>query len=114
MKSAEIHVGYFKQGDDLQGCLSNCANHPANALSSYASMLKECSTHIDRIFHIIVTNYEDRIKEIEITADCHFIEISGPDELIDELVEQDLAVYSENMEDEEDEDDSEEEKVLDI
>lgn len=109
MKSAEIHVGYFKQGDDLQGCLSNCDNHPIEALSGYASMLKDCSTHIDRIFHIIVTNYKDKIKEIEITADCHFIEISGPDELIDELVKQDLAVYSENME-EEGEDSEEEEK----
>mgnify|MGYP001564129334 CR=1 FL=1 len=103
MKSAEIHVGYFKQGDDLQGCLSNCDNHPIKSLSSYARMLKDCSVHIDRIVHIIATNYEDEIKEIEITADCHFIEISGPDNLIDELVEQGLAVHIEEEEEEEEE-----------
>ena len=89
MKTAEIHLSYFKQGDDLQSCLEGADYNIIEGLENHSQMLQHCSNHLNKIKNLI--KKQKNIKEININADCHFISIEGPDSFIDELIENDLA-----------------------
>jgi hypothetical protein len=91
LKTAEIHLLYFKQGDDLQACLEGADYNIVQGLENHSEMLKYCGRHLDKIRNLIKNKYFKEIKNIKIDADCHFISIEGPDDFIDELVEKELA-----------------------
>lgn len=85
MKTAEISLPYFKQGDDLSQHLRRGVT-PLQALEAHAQQLDEAAGILRRIEEILRT-----ANAIEIQADCHTIMITSDDEMIDELIEKDLA-----------------------
>ena len=95
MKTCEIPLGYFKQGDDLAGLLEK-ADSPQHAFRLHAMLMQEVGFDLDRIAEKVGKYPQDQIT---VNADTHMISLEGPDELVDELVESDLAVLP--VEDEE-------------
>lgn len=97
MKIAEIHLPYFKQGDDLARHLADC-DSVEEALEMHAQCMEVAAGMLMEI--------AERIEGHDVTmrADTHWISIEGPDELIDELIAEDLAEeYDDEFDDEEDE-----------
>jgi len=94
MKSCEIHLGYFKQGDDLHGCIQK-SKTPADALLLHSQMLIEIAKHLVKIHDLVGQ------QPIELDADAHHIGLIGPDELVNELIKQELADAVEEDEGEE-------------
>lgn len=91
-KTAEFRLPIFKQGDDLGHCL---AEHDTvrDALLAYAGMLNDARD--------MVVGLAEHAGHIEITqADTHYIAVSGPAKLVDELIEKSLL--SPEPEDDED------------
>ena len=100
---ATIWMGYFKQGDDLHEHLSEPT--PEAAFRSYAERLKAAAAHAEAVAEVLKGK-----EDIEIDANVHHIGISGPSEVIEELVAKKLAEKDEcdGEDDGEDEDDCEE------
>lgn len=84
MKHAEIHLGYFKQGDDLASCLKKTGS-TSQAFLTLAEQLSSVSQQLSAIG----LNVDD---SVEIEADCHYISIYGSDEIINTLIQRGLAV----------------------
>lgn len=115
-KHAEIHLGYFKQGDDLGNCLK-VTKDPVEAFRMHARMMYDCAKHLDKIADVIKNSKE---TVVEVNADCHYISIDASESLIDLLIKKELAVkaqfedeeeeWEEDEEDFEDEDDDFEEE----
>lgn len=80
MKQAEIHLPYFKQGDDLNHHLTHCSS-VEEALEAHAQQLEFAAT-ILRSVKSMVTG-----QGVELDADTHMIMVSGPDEIIEALVD---------------------------
>ena len=80
MKLAEIHLPYFKQGDDLHHHLVHCKS-VEEALEAHAKQL-EFAAAILRSVNGIVAG-----QGVEMDADTHMITVSGPDEIIEALVD---------------------------
>jgi hypothetical protein len=97
MKTAEISLPYFKQGDDLSQHLRRGLT-PLQALVAHAQQLDEAAEMLRRIEDILTT-----AEEIEIQAECHTIMISSADEMIAELIEKDLATSVSDDDDVDDE-----------
>ena len=99
MKYLTIRLSYFKQGFDLSSCFKGRKTNE-EALESHAEMLKNAANQLLQIRDII------KGHEVDFYADTHYIGISGEDEVIDKLLEANLA--EENFyDDEEDEYDKE-------
>jgi hypothetical protein len=96
MKTAEIHLPYFKQGDDLGHCLDHCPSIE-EALEQDAVNLEGAASILRQIKNMV------KGHKVEMQADTHYISISGEDDLIDALIKEELA-YLDPFEDEEDED----------
>ncbi len=101
MRDAEINLGYFKQGDDMNHCLEECGGQVTAALRLRADGLEETVKHLRDIATAIADT--GKASEFTIEADTHFIGITGPDELIDDLIKRDL-LDEPYMEDEEEDD----------
>ena len=100
MKTAEIHLPYYKQGDDLGAQLET---YPVpEALEIDAQLLDEAARILRSIKELIAD------IPVNIQADTHMIVIDGPDELIDKLIAAGLAEIPEWDDDEEDYEDHEE------
>ena len=84
MKDLEIHLLYFKQGDDLSHCLESTKTNE-EALEYHAEMLKNASEHLLQIRDII------KGHDVQIQAGTHYIGICGEDSVMDKLIELDLA-----------------------
>lgn len=94
MKAADIHLPYFKQGDDLGHHLSHSPTVEA-AIEAHAEQLEYAAQILRSIKDIIAG------AEVDIQADTHMIIIEGPDEIIDALVDAKYASPSWNEDDEE-------------
>jgi uncharacterized protein YciI len=101
-KHAEIHLPYFKQGDDLGHFLTQNKNDPSAAMKDHASMLKYAAKQLEQVAEYLD---EHNIK-LNVQADTHCIFIDGPTAAIDELIKMDLA-SPDPFEDEEEEFDDE-------
>jgi hypothetical protein len=98
MKYADLHLPYFKQGDDLDHFVRTCAT-PREALEAHARML-ECAAAVLRKVKDIAAGHE-----IKIEADVHFIRVEGPDDVIDALIAAELvekSIFDDEEEDEQD------------
>lgn len=80
MKHADIHLPYFKQGDDLSHHLEHCAT-VEEALEAHAQQLEYAATILRKVRDMIAG------QEVKIDADTHMIMASGPDEIIDALID---------------------------
>ena len=83
-KTVEIHLPYFKQGDDLKHCLEN-TDTIGDAFALHADMLAETSKALLQIKEL-TTGYD-----VEIQADGHMILITGPVSVMDLLIEKEVA-----------------------
>ncbi len=97
MKTAEVWL-HYKQGDELSRHMDE-HDDLIKGMRSYSDHLKDASQALEKIASIIAKDPEN----CEIDADTHMIAITGPDEIIDELINQELA----ELMDEEDFDDDE-------
>ena len=97
MSTYNIQLDYFKQGYDLSFFLEKEKN-VCSALSNHAEMLKHSAKTLGDISSI-VSKYDSSLVTIE--ADCHFISIDGPEEMLKELEEKSLIVANEFDEEEE-------------
>ncbi len=99
---AELHLPIFKQGDDLGHFLQSMDN--VSALKAYAETLESAAE--------ILRTVAERIKdqEVEINADTHFIGLTGPDELISQLIKDNLLEKSADEEFDEDDEDTEDDE----
>ena len=82
-KVADIPLPYFKQGDDLRWFLKE--NPPKKALLLHAEMLTVAAKQLRRISKLISDS------SVEINADTHHIDITGPVKTIDKLIGLKLA-----------------------
>lgn len=80
---------YFKQGDDLSFFLNECENDVSKALGMYADMLNDASNMIVRL------NSELRemgaADKVNIDADTHMIIMTGPEDILQALLDKELA-----------------------
>ena len=97
IKKATIHLGYFKQGDDLSGCLvKNNHNGSVNTkktIEKHIYLLESVISHLKQI--------NDKIPEINnciIDGDTHYISIEGDEEIINDLISNELAHLVEDYE----------------
>jgi hypothetical protein len=94
-----IDLPYYKQGDDLAHCINQNDGDVEKGLLSHAEMLREAAQQLEDIASLVSKYGSDRV---EIEADTHCIMIDGPKDLLDELVEQDLATAEGDIEELED------------
>jgi len=80
MKDADLHLPYYKQGDDLRHHLSRCAT-VEEALEAHAQQLEVAASILRKVKQVIAG------QEVTIQADTHMIIVSGPDEVIEALID---------------------------
>ncbi|QDV69022.1 hypothetical protein Poly24_27360 [Rosistilla carotiformis] len=90
MKYADIHLPYFKQGDDLGHHLKHCAT-VEDALEAHAQQLDYAAEILRKVRSMIAG------QGVTLEADTHMIMASGPDEIIEALID---AKYASNTWDE--------------
>jgi hypothetical protein len=93
VKYADIHLPYFKQGDDLAHHLSQCAT-VEEALEAHAQQLEFAAEILRNVKQMVAG------QNVRFDADTHMIHVSGPDAIIDALID---AKYGSRPFDEEDE-----------
>ena len=80
MKWGELHLPYFKRGDDLAHWLSKTGS-PLKALEAHARQMDNAAALL-RSLAIAVAGHE-----IEIEADTHMVRVGGHNDIIDALIE---------------------------
>lgn len=98
MKYAEIHLPYFKQGDDLNHHLSQCST-VEEALEAHAQQLEYAAAILRKVKEIVTG------QGVKFDADTHMIQVSGQDAIIEALIDAQYASRPFGEEDEEYEDD---------
>lgn len=76
MKTYTLELPYFKKGDDVGFCLSKTKS-VSEALLMHAENMDAAAALCRRVAEF---------PELEIEADCHFIWVKGPQEILDKLV----------------------------
>ncbi len=90
VKDAELHLPYFKQGDDLRGFLQEKGATSASALRRHASMLRSAVETLEDLARVA-----EEVPEFEITdVDTHHIGVRGPKKLVDRLIEEGVLMAS--------------------
>jgi len=84
---AEIWLSYYKQGDDF-GQHAETAETLAEAFEDHSEQMANVSVKLHEISEI-VSKYPE--EEITAAGDGRLISIEGPEELITELIEANLA-----------------------
>lgn len=99
MKTVDIWLPYFKQGDDLGHCLDYFKGDIPAALEADASNLKAAAQTLLRIKEIIEET--DTTDQVSIYADTHHIDLTGPDDVIQCLINEGIGEEPEYWEEEE-------------
>jgi len=104
----EIHLPYFKQGDDLGWCLEKTDNNILDALDMHMKMLEGTIMQLKEIKNIIKESGKDGF---ELEADTHYIGLSGPTDVLEKLVKAEVVELDmfEEEEDWDEDDDNEDE-----
>ena len=100
-KRVDIHLPYFKQGDDLASFLENKPQNPSLAMREHAAMLRETAEFLDKAADIVSGV---PTSDIDIQADTHFIGLEAPDAVCDALLATGYACPSFTEDDDEDDD----------
>lgn len=88
-KTVDINRGYFKQGDDFGDELKHANGNVPEALRSWSRTLTNYAGYLNKL--------ASAISGVESAAqgDTHYIGISLPRELADELIKQEMVQYHE-------------------
>ncbi|AYV83013.1 MAG: hypothetical protein Hyperionvirus3_159 [Hyperionvirus sp.] len=114
-KSAHVWLNYFKQGDDMHRCIEKDANGKINAkatIQNHIALMESVVEHLKELNAMIPPD-----NDIDIDADTHMIMIRGDKNLIDRIVNKNLAqiddfeddVEADDLEDKADEDSKDDE-----
>ena len=103
IKNYELHLPYFKQGDDLAHCKEHSKND-AEAFLNHAEIMNETAD----ILKILASKAKEHDLKID-TADTHYISVSVDEEIGDILVKDELLYEMFDDEEENHEDDFDEE-----
>lgn len=105
MKYAEIHLPYFKQGDDLNHHLSQCST-VEEALEAHAQQLEYAAVILRKVKEMVAG------QGVKFDADTHMIQVSGQDAIIEALIDAKYASrsFGEDEEYDEDEDDGDQQE----
>jgi hypothetical protein len=82
--SVEVHLGYYKQGDDLQRCLKD-AKTPEAAFRTHAKQMLFVAAHLEKIADMIAGH------KVEVQADTHMIVIDCDEKVAINLIKAELA-----------------------
>jgi hypothetical protein len=87
---AQVCLNYYKQGDDMYHCLvkENDKINVKKSIEKHIALLESVINHLKAIDDIIPDD-----NDLEINGDTHYIEISGSKNIIDNLVNANLANY---------------------
>ena len=114
IKYAELHLPYWKQGCDIQHYVDQADGKVDVALENFAQSWENLAASLRDLKEAIGS----RASEIKIYGDTHFIQVTGPTDLIEELIAKDLLDRDmseedeeEFMEDFEEEDDEDEQEI---
>jgi hypothetical protein len=80
----EVHLGYFKQGDDLAHCLKE-AKTPEAAFKLHAEIMRSVAEHLDKVANMIAGH------KVTVDADTHMIQVCCDKKLADALIKAELA-----------------------
>jgi len=92
-----ITLPYFKQGDDMQGCLQE-SETVADAFLQHARLLEETANYLRQL-----SEHMDEVSKDELVADTHLIGVYLPEHTISYLKELEL-IDSDNIWEEDEED----------
>ncbi|AYV76796.1 MAG: hypothetical protein Barrevirus1_18 [Barrevirus sp.] len=113
-KCATISLSYFKSGDDVARCLIKNPDDTVNTketIGNHIALLESVIQHLKSINDLI-----PEASNCTIHGDTHYISITGPENIIDELVTQKLAYIDdwneEEGDDEQNFDDEEEGEII--
>ncbi len=98
-KYYDFNLPIFKVGDDLGYQLEKSAS-TAEAFKNLAAQYEEC-VRLCRIMASVAVE----VPELEVQADCHYVGVSGPEDKLKPLVDDDVLSVSPFEEYEEDEED---------
>ena len=86
-------IQYWQQGDDLSDHLEEAGNDLPVALHNWGQQISMAS-HMIHDLAIRISKYlkENQDEEITTEAYCHRIEIDGPEDFLDDLVDQHLLI----------------------
>ena len=93
-----IYLGYFKQGDDLDGCKAHNDDGTLNVKQSFMNHIDLLQGAIDRLREICDTIPD--INDCDLDAGTHHIGLSGEAKVINALVEKGLVSIDEYLEEE--------------
>lgn len=99
--TAEIYLGYCKQGDDLHGCIVKNDDGKINAKQTLENYVKQMQNVVDHIKKINDLIPED--NDVELDGNTHYVWISGSSDIIDNLIKHKLVSMCENENQEESE-----------
>lgn len=94
----ELILPYFKQGDDLRGCMVPGASH-SDAFQAHADRMTKAARILQRLADVARSCPEVQIEE----PGCHFIAVSGPEEILAPLVADGTLTVMEDDEEEDEE-----------
>jgi 2-phospho-L-lactate guanylyltransferase (CobY/MobA/RfbA family) len=80
----EVHLGYFKQGDDLAHCLRETKT-PEAAFKMHAEIMRSVAEHLDKVAVLVAKH------KVEVQADTHMIQICCDKKLANTLIKASLA-----------------------
>ena len=91
ISEAEIHLGYYKQGDDLCHNIVKKANGDTDVIQSFKNhkqQLQHVVNHLEDIIQVI-SKYPN--AKLDLNADTHYLSIYGDPKIIQELIDEELT-----------------------
>ena len=91
ISQAEIHLGYYKQGDDLSHNIVKKTNGDTDVIQSFKNHQKQLQHVINHLEDIIKVISKYPNSKLDLDADTHFISIYGDKLVIQELIKAELT-----------------------
>jgi hypothetical protein len=93
--AVDVHLGYHKQGDDLNQCLEHEAD-VAVAFMCHRDRMLAVADHLEQI-SIVLNKHATLKDQVKVDAGTHCISITGPSPVIQELIDHGVATVNEEM-----------------
>lgn len=84
MKSYELHLPVWKQGDDLSASIDAANGNVAEGFKNQAETYEMAASMCRKMASVAVEH------KLEVYADTHHIGIDGPEDILEKLVKEDV------------------------
>ena len=90
--TVDVHLSYFKQGDDMHSCIveNNGKMDVKASIRNHVALLQSVINHLNKINELIPEG-----NDLTLSADTHCISLSGNKDLLQKLVDNNLASFDE-------------------